>query len=81
MSMIQKGLSWWLSAKNPPANIGDVGWIPGSGRSPGEGNGNLLQNSCLRNPMERGAWQATVHGVAKETDTLATKTTTTKLLE
>ena len=65
MSMIQKGLSWWLSAKNPPANIGDVGWIPGSGRSPGEGKGNLLQNSCLRNPMERGAWQATVQGVTK----------------
>ena len=65
MSMIQKGLSWWLSAKNPPANIGDVGWIPGSGRSPGEGNGNLLQNSCLRNPMERGAWRATVQGVAE----------------
>ena len=69
MSMIQKGLSWWLSAKNPPANIGDVGWIPGSGRSPGEGNGNLLQCSCLGNPMDRGARQATVHGVAKELDT------------
>ena len=43
MSMIQKGLSWWLSGKNPPANIGDVGWIAGSGRSPGEGYGNLFQ--------------------------------------
>ena len=64
MSMIQKGLSWWLSGKNPPANIGDVGWIAGSGRSPGEGYGNLFQYSCLRNPMERGAWQATVQGVA-----------------
>ena len=55
MSMIQKGLSWWLSAKNPPANIGDVGWIPGSGRSPGEGNGNPHQYSCLENPIDRGA--------------------------
>ena len=54
--------------KNPPANAGNVGSIPGSGRSPGEGNGNPLQYSCLRNPMDRGAWQATVHGVAKESD-------------
>ena len=51
--------------KNPPANAGDVGWIPESGISPGEGNGNSLQYSCLGNPMDRGAWQATVHGVAK----------------
>ena len=50
--------------KNLPANAGatgDVGLIPGSGRSPGEGNGNLLQNSCLENPMDRRAWWATVH--------------------
>ena len=46
-------------------NAGDLGLIPGSGRSPGEGNGNPLQNSCLENPMDRGAWWATVHGVAK----------------
>ena len=46
-------------------NVGDPGSIPRSGRSPGEGNGNLLQYSCLENPMEGGAWQATVHGVAK----------------
>ena len=54
--------------KNPPANAGDardVGSIPGSGRSPGEGNGNPLQYSCLENPMDRGAWWATVHGVTK----------------
>ena len=51
--------------KNPPANVGDVGSVPGSGRSPGEGNGNPLQYSCLENPMDRGAWQARVHGVAK----------------
>ena len=45
---------------------GDAGSIPGSGRSPGEGNDNLLQYSCLEKPIDRGAWQATVHGVAKE---------------
>ena len=46
-------------------NAGDLGSIPGSGRSPGEGNGNLLQYSCLENSMDRGAWRAIVHGVAK----------------
>ena len=50
-------------------NVGDLDLIPGSGRSPGEGNGNPLQYSCLENPMDRGAWQATVHGVIKESDT------------
>ena len=50
-------------------NAGDLGLIPGSGRCPGEGNGNPLQYSCLENPMDRGAWQATVHGVIKELDT------------
>ena len=57
--------------KNPPANagdIGDVGLIPESGRSPEGENGNPLQYSCLENPMDRGVWQATVHGVA-ESDT------------
>ena len=57
-----------LVVKNLPANAGDIrdmGSIPGSGRSPGEGNGNPLQYSCLRNPMDRRTWQATVHGVAK----------------
>ena len=53
------------SVKNPPANAGDMGSIPGLGRSSGEGNGNPLLYSCLGNPMDRGAWQATVHGVAK----------------
>ena len=55
--------------KNPPANAGDtrdVGFISGSGRSLGEGNGNPLQYSCLDNSMDRGAWWATVHGVEKE---------------
>ena len=51
--------------KNPPANAGDLGLIPELGRSPGEGNGNPLQYSCLGNPMDRGAWRATVHGVTK----------------
>ena len=53
--------------KNPPANAGDtrdLGSIPGVGRSPGVGNGNPLQYSCLENSMDRGAWRATVHGVA-----------------
>ena len=51
--------------KNLPANAGDAGSIPGWGRSPGEGNGNPLQCSCLENPTDRGAWQATVNGVTK----------------
>ena len=54
--------------QNLPLNAGDtgdLGWIPGSGRSPGGGHGNLLQDSCLGNPMERGDWRATVHEVPK----------------
>ena len=51
--------------KNPPNNAGDMGLIPESGRSPGEGNGNPLQYSCLGNSMNRAVWRATVHGVAK----------------
>ena len=51
--------------KNPPANAGDAGLIPGPGRSPRDGNGNPLQYSCLGNPMDRGAWRAAVYGVAK----------------
>ena len=57
-----------LEVKNPPANEGDVrnvGSISGLGRSPGQGNGNPFQYSCLENPMDRGAWWATVHGVTK----------------
>ena len=57
-----------LVVKSPPASAGDVrdtGSIPGLGRSPGEGLGNSLQCSCLENPMERGAWWVTVHGVAQ----------------
>ena len=58
--------------KNLPANAGDVREarsIPGLGRFPGGGHGNPLQYSCLENPMDRGAWRATVHGVAKSRDT------------
>ena len=51
--------------KNLLVNAGDAGSIPGSGRSPGEGNGNPLQFPCLETPMDRGAWWATVHGVTK----------------
>ena len=57
-----------LMIKNPPAMKADLGLIPGSGRSPGEGHGNPLQYSCLENPMDGGAWWATVHGVT-ESDT------------
>ena len=53
---------------NLPASAGNEASIPGSGRSPGGGNGNLLQYSCLGNPLDRGAWWATVHGVTKELD-------------
>ena len=55
--------------KNQPDNIEDMGFIPGSGRFPGEGNGKPLQYSCLENPMGSGAWWATIHGVSKESDT------------
>ena len=59
--------------KESTCNAGDPGLIPGSGRSPGEWNGNPSQYSCLENPMNRGAWQATVHGVARVGHDLATK--------
>ena len=61
--------------KNPSANAGDArdaGSIPGSGKCPGGGRGNPLQYSCLENPMNRGAWWATVHGVAKSQARLST---------
>ena len=59
--------------KNPAANAGDVGSIPGLERFPGGRNGNPLQYSCLENPMDRVARWATVHGVSKESDSLTTK--------
>ena len=54
--------------KNLPANAGDLGSIPGLRRSPGARKGNPLENSCLGNPMDRGAWWVTVYGVVKESD-------------
>ena len=60
-------------AKNLPANAGDGGSIPGSGRSPGGGNGNPLQYSCMKNPMDRGAWWGIVHGVTKRQTRLSTQ--------
>ena len=63
------GLPWWLSGKESACKAGDMTSIPGSGRFPGEGNGNTLQYSYLGNPMDRGAWRATVHGVTKVSDT------------
>ena len=56
--------------KNLPANAGDMGLILGLERFPGEGNDNPVQYSCLENPMDRGAWQATAHGGCKESDTI-----------
>ena len=69
-------LPWWLSGKESTCSAGDSGdggLIPGSERSPGEGNGNPLQYSCLKNPMDRGAWWATVHGVVRVGHNLASK--------
>ena len=60
-----EGLPGGSAVKNPPANVGDVGSIPRLGRAPGDGNGNSFQYSCLGNLMDRGAWRATVYGVAK----------------
>ena len=60
------GLPRWLGGQESTCNAGDVSSIPGLGRSLEEGNGNPLQYSCPGNPMDRGAWRVTVHGVAKE---------------
>ena len=70
-----------LGLKNFPASAGDIrdtGSIPGSGRSPGGGNGNALQYSCLGYPMDRGAWQAPVHGVTKNRTWLSNLARTSK---
>ena len=60
-----KGFPDGSDGKESACNVGDPGLIPGSRRSPGEGNGYPRQHSCLENSMDRGVWQATVHGVAK----------------
>ena len=73
---MNRGFPGGSRGKEPACNTGDIrdwGSIPGSGRSPGGGNGNPLQYSCLENPMDRGACQATVHGVARVGHNLATK--------
>ena len=67
-SLRLEGLPRWLSGKESAYNAGaagDLGRSPRSGRSPGKGHGNPLQYSCLENPMDKGAWWATVHGVTK----------------
>ena len=69
--IISTGFPGGSVVKNPPA--GDLGSIPGLGKSPGEGNGSPLQYSCLGNPMDRGAWWATVHEVARVRHNLVTK--------
>ena len=82
MKYLSPGHQWQKSylstggavVKNPPANAGDVGLIPGSGRSPGRRNSNSLQYSCLENPMDRGAWRGIVHGAAKCQIQLSTHT-------
>ena len=67
----------WLNGKESACQAGDMGWIPGWRRFPREGNGSPLQYSCLGNPMERGAWQATVHAVTKSWIQLSDSTTAT----
>ena len=63
------GFPYNSNGKESGCNARDLGSVPGLGRSPGEGNGYLFQYSCLENPMDRGAWQTTVHGVIEESDT------------
>ena len=71
-----QGLPWKLTSKESSGNAGEGDSIPGSGRSPGQGNGNPVQYSCLENPMDGGAWRATVHGVAKSQTRLSNFTFT-----
>ena len=69
---VSSGFRGGSVVKNLPARAGDMGLIPGLGRSPGGGDSNPLQHSCLENPMDRGAWQATVHGVTESDMTAVT---------
>ena len=73
-SKINDELSWWLSGKESTCQCRRCCSIPGLGRSPGEGNGNRLQYSCLENPMDRGTWRAAVHGVTKSRTQLSNLT-------
>ena len=72
-AMLLRGFSHSSVGKESACNAGDPGSIPGSGRSPGEANGNPLQYSCLENSTDRGAWWATVHGVARVGHNFETK--------
>ena len=71
--LLSMGFPGGSAVKNLPVNTGDLGWIPGSGRFPGERNSNPLQYSCLGNFVDRGTWWATVHGVTKVGHNLATQ--------
>ena len=73
MYTLHKGFPHSSVSKESACYAGDLGSIPGSGKSPGEGNSNPLQYSCLENPMDRGTWQATVHRVVRVGHDLATK--------
>ena len=73
-SKTQRGFPGGSDVKASASKAGDLGSIPESGRSPGEGNGNPLQDSCLENPMDGGAWWATFHGVAKSRTQLSNLT-------
>ena len=75
---LRRGFPGGSEVKASACNAGDLGLIPGSGRSPGEENGNPLQYSCLENPMDGGAWRATVHGVARSQTRLSDFTFTFK---
>ena len=74
-------LPWWLSGKESACNAGDTGLVPGSGRSPGEGDGNPLQYSSLENSKNRGTWWTAVHGVPKSWTRLSDFTFTFHALE
>ena len=76
---LDQGFPYSSVGKKSACNVGDLGLIPGLGRFSGEGNGNPLQDSCLENSMERGAWQAIVHGVTTVRHNLATKSPSHKL--
>ena len=73
IKLFLRGFPGGSVVKNPPSNAGDAGLIPGSGRFPGEGNGNPSQYSCPENPMNRGAWRAAAYGVSRVAHNLPTK--------